>query len=196
MHRSSDTHWGGAYLFDSLHSGEMLMASLPVPGGIPRIIDPASACVEVDLTELPFLCSESGLHAKRHIFWRLPPRWNYPLTDLPPNLFGNAKHFGQCSLLLGFDSQGALRQFYVKAEGEWAGGDIPEEANGLPLPRPSIRLLCSTEEECYQIVGLLDAFLDGGKLSEHECRWLRERLAAARDELRVIDVMPLQQDAK
>lgn len=158
---------------------------------VPRMIDPASGCLEILIKKAVRSLAAQTMPPTRCIFWRLPPRWNYPFGnhELPPNLFGNATTMRRCRWLLGYDQTGLLRRVYERGHREWIPHDVAEEITGQISSRPSIRVFCGSSTDCGRLINVIKDFVRGHSLSSDALCWLRETLAASVADLRIVEVM-------
>lgn len=122
----------------------------------PLVIEPTVRVLEILLCVTPIAEAEAP---KTHwtMFHRLANRWESPWStdNNTPHLFGDSPDPDQCKLVLGYGLSGCIKAVYYQQENEWVGRLIPEEATGVVLPMPSLRVVFASDDELELFFDLL-----------------------------------------
>lgn len=82
------------------------------------------------------------------------------------HLFGPSARPEACPFLLAYDAAGVLRYRIDREDGELVPYEVPEEMNGRPVLKPSVRVTFDDFEDAQRFMTLVEKVRAGERLAD------------------------------
>ncbi len=151
----------------------------------PLVVDPAAASLEVKAS-----LQRAGVAptADRQAGWlqlqRVQVRhdtFGFGLDSSMVHFFGPAARADDCPFLLAYDATGRLRHRIDKEGAEFVASRLPEETNGRPVAKPSVRLTFDDLDHAQLFLGIVDVIRGGGPVPLAAGDFVRDLIGRASD---------------
>lgn len=143
----------------------------------PTLVDPLSSAVEVHVQTGDGPPAPTQLHRVVVEHDTFP----FTLTSRTTHFFGPEPRPEDCPFLLAYDPAGRLRARFDQAAGDWVQRDLPAEAVGGPVVRPSVRLTFESLRDAEAFLSLVNDMRAAAPPSAAADRTLRELSRGVRE---------------
>lgn len=134
----------------------------------PLVADPAAPSLEVSMALCKVLPDGTTERPGPTPTWRQLPRvrvrhdtFPFALDSRMVHFFGVSQQAAECPFLLAYDAAGVLRFRIDREAGEFTAYEVPEEVNGRPELKPSVRVTFDDFEDAQAFLTLVEKLRAG-----------------------------------